>query len=764
MQKRIIFIITAVFFIILGSQSIGMAGLFKYNGKIIKKIVILKNKFVKKDVILKKIKTKVGSPFNKETIDHDLNRLYLSGYFDKLSISVDNVKGGLRLSIIVEEKPTLKEIIFTGNKKIKKRKLKKLMDIPEGGLLRETKIKEGVEKIKDYYEGRGFSSAEVNYDISVDKASRRAIVTVDVKEGTKIHVARVTIVGNKQLRTKAVLKVIRTRRHTLFRAGILKAAVFQDDLDRIIQLYSSKGYLDAKVIDVKRRYDREKAHIWITIHISEGRKYFINKTEITGNKKFPLKKLAKLIKGKPQDVFTPGGLNRDIARLRDFYYERGYLDASIRAATSVDESTGNINIVYKIVEGEISYIRRVDIEGNTRTKDIVIRREITVVPGEICNSIKMKRSQEKLRNMGYFKYVDVSVRPTEEKQKKDVVVDVQEQKTGEIAFGAGYSSIDNLIGFIELSQKNFDITNFPSFTGGGEKLRLRTEFGSKRRDYILSFTEPWFLGRHLSVGFDLFKSTSQYFSDYYDEKREGGDVRFGVGLGDFNRLDMIYKYQMVEITNVVDKASSEIKREAGKHYVGSIGLNLSRDTRDNWIFPTRGYKLVLSPEMAGLGGDTKFMKLTGSGSIYLPLLFKNVLHLGAKGGIMDRYGSTKRVPIFDRFFLGGADTIRGFDYRDISPRDEFNESIGGNTMGMATVEDTFPLISRIRGAVFFDIGGVFPDAGEFHFDKLNAAVGVGVRLSLPIGPIRVDYGIPVVTDDANNGANPRFTFSMGTTF
>lgn len=736
----------------------------QYDGETVKEVSVLGNKLVSESITLSKVKTKVGDKFNKDSVNEDLKRLYESGYFSNISIDVEPVDGGVKVSFVVKEKPMFKEVIFIGNKKFKPAKLQKLMKSNVGEVLNESQIKEDVEAIREFYEKKGYTLAKIDYEINVDEATGRAIVTVHIEEGLRLSIEDIKFTGNTILKAKEILKVMKTRKDSLFSSGILKEEELQADLDSIVQLYRAKGYIDAKVMDVKREYDDKKTKVWITIDVSEGRQYFIGVITITGNEKFPLDQLQKELKSKAEDVFSPPSLNKDLGRLRDFYYSRGYIDARVRANTSLDEKTGKMDIVFNISEGEITYVNRVEVRGNSRTKDIVIRREVAVIPGQVCDSIKIKKSQERLQNLGYFKYVDVSLRPTDEKRKKDVIIEVEEQKTGEVSFGAGYSSIDYLIGFIEVSQKNFDIMNFPSFIGGGQKVRVRAEIGAKRQDYVLSFTEPWFLGRKLSAGFDIFKRSRKYYSKYFEEQRFGGDIRLGKELGEYNRGELIYTYQKIDITNVRDDASWEIKQEAGTRYVGSVAAPLTRDTRDSWVMPTRGYRLNLTPEVAGLGGDTHFTKLTGTASIYFPLFWDHVFRLGAQAGVVEQYGDDTYVPIFDRFFLGGANTVRGFEYRAISPRDENDEPIGGNTMGMATAEYTFPLITRVRGAFFFDIGGVFPDAGQFDFNQLDGAVGLGVRLNLPIGPIQIDYGWPVITDDNNEGADGKFSFTMGSTF
>ncbi len=763
MNKNIfIFFLLGLFF----TASVVSAQESKYEGQEIVEVKVLGNKMVSESVIISKVKTKKGEVFSTKVINDDLSRLYDSGYFTLISIDVEEVENGVRVDFIVKEKPMLKEIIFTGNKKIKSSRLKKKMESVEGEVLNEYQVKDDIETIKEYYESKGFSLAKIDYEISIDESTGRAIVTVHIEEGLRIHIAEIKFEGNEALSARQIIKVMRTRKDTLFSSGILKEEQFKADLENILRLYRSHGYLDVKILDVVRDYNEEGTKVWITIKISEGDKYYVGTISVSGNDEYPTEKIMSLMKLKTGAIFNPDIFERDMAAVRDFYNAEGYLDARVRTSTSLDSETGRMDVSYKISRGDISYVRRVDIRGNTRTKDIVVRREVTVYPGEVCDSVKLKRSRDRLQNLGYFEFVDVSIRPTDIKHEKDVIVEVKEQKTGEIGFGAGYSSIDYLIGFVEISQSNFDITNFPYFVGGGQKLRLRADIGSKRQDYLISFTEPWFMGRRLSVGFDLFQRTRKYYSKYFDEKRRGFNIRLGKSLGAFNRADLAYSYQQVDIAHVSDDASDEIKQEAGKRYVGTVALALVRDTRDSWLFPTRGYRLMIRPEVAGVGGNTKFTKLTASGSVYFPLFWEHIIRVGARAGVVEQYGDNTRVPIFDRFFLGGATTVRGFEYRAISPRDSNDEPIGGKTMGMATIEYTFPLITRVRGAFFYDTGAVFKNAGEFHLDQLNGSVGLGVRLKLPIGPIQVDYGIPVITDSVNEDerGDGRFSFSMGTTF
>ncbi|MCX7915518.1 MAG: outer membrane protein assembly factor BamA, partial [Verrucomicrobiae bacterium] len=441
------------------------------------------------------------------------------------------------------------------------------------------------------------------------------------------------------------------------------------------------------------------------------------------------------------------------------------------------------DLVYQIREGELTYIERIPIRGNTKTKSKVIRRELAVAPGDIYNTVKVDASVERLKNLGYFSKVEATPEPTTVPGRKDLVINVEEQRTGSVTFGAGFSSIDKLVGFVELTQGNFDLFNPPTFTGGGQKLRLRLQLGTERKDYVLSFTEPWFLDQRLALGVDLFRRENTYQSRYYAEDRLGGAVRLEKALNEFLRAELEYSLQNIEL-RVDPTASKELQSQDGERLRSALSLALVHDTRDSVFLTTRGNRTEFSVELVGgpWGGDVNVYKLNAKTTFYFPLFNGHVLQLLAAAGVVDAFGSTSGsgptvteivkgvpvqrkvndVPIFDRYFLGGANTLRGFKYRGVGPRDVLGEPIGGNTYCNATVEYTIPIVERVRGAIFFDIGNVWADAYEFSTD-FKANVGVGVRLNLPIGPLRLDYGHPVITDDVSGRAG-RFQFSVGYQF
>jgi len=401
--------------------------------------------------------------------------------------------------------------------------------------------------------------------------------------------------------------------------------------------------------------------------------------------------------------------------------------------------------------------------------DVVIRRELRIHPGDKFEWYKVDRSRQRLDNLGYFGEIDFEVQPTEEKNKEDLVVRVKEAKTGEFSIGAGYSSVDEFIGLVELSQRNFDLTNPPTFTGGGQRISLRAEMGTTRNDYELSFTEPWLFGYPYLFGLDLYQHTRERERDVgyaWDEKRRGFSLRFGKEISEYNSVYLRTRFDKVEISDVADDVSSELKAEEGEKNLHGIRLNFVRDTRDSAFNPTKGYYMSLGIENLGgfIGGDVDLIRYTDNFGFYYPVWNNWVLNLRLQSGIIDTYGDTDRVPVYERFFAGGAYTIRGYDERSVGPKDSVSKDpIGGEAMLVGNVELTFPLYENIKGAFFYDVGNVWEDKSDFGSGGYKSSVGIGVRLKTRLGPIQLDYGYPLNKGEGVPSSG-KVHFSMGHRF
>ncbi|MDD5556614.1 MAG: outer membrane protein assembly factor BamA [bacterium] len=758
------------------SLGAGAALCLECEGERIEAVSVLGNRTVSDVMILNRLETREQGLFSEETVKGDVKRLYELGYFSGISVDVERVDGGIKVAFVVREKPELMEIVIRGNEEIgSHRLLREIRSLP-GEALNERLLVEDVEALRRLYADEGFPVAQIGHEIVPQQDGRGAIVLVTVHEGPRQAISRVSFLGNDHVPARTLSALMQTKRRApwplyqwpmnyLYSKGLLNEEAFAEDLERLRAHYASLGYVDMKVSGVERSVSADGRFIDLVVRIEEGQTYDVGEVTFAGNRIYDTDELRRTLSMGSGATYSPVGLQADYAAIRGMYFSKGYTDAEVSVERTLNPETGRIDIAYAIQEYDPYYVGRIDIRGNTRTKDSVIRREMSVMPGDVFNSLKVQRSKERLQNTGYFDAVEITAAPRPGERAQDLSVDVEEGKTGQLSFGAGFSSIDGFVGFAEVSQSNFDIRNFPHFTGGGQKLRLRAEIGFERQDLLVSFTEPYFLGQRLAAGFDLYSRSSQYLSDYYDESRLGGALRLGKGFGEFFRGDLVYRLEQVTL-DVDDDASETLLEEDGSTILSSVSIGVTRDTRDSIIFPTRGAVSTITAEFAGLGGDADFMKIEALGSQYFVPIERfpdHVVRVAGGAGLASSYGRSSEVPLSERFFLGGGDSIRGFEYRDVGPRDSNDAPIGGDAMVVGSIEYTFPLISRIRGAAFFDMGNVYEKPGDF-MDGIVASVGAGLRLNLPIGPIKLDYGIPVITDQWTEGENGAFNFNVGTIF
>jgi outer membrane protein insertion porin family len=746
---------------------------------------------VNRAVVMANIQTAVGKPRTREMIEQDVRNLINTGYFYDVRVLEEPMVDGVRVVFQVQGKATIKEIIIEGNKRFKEERLKREYSQKVGDSLDERKAHDDAHKMQDLYEKSGYPDSKVTYEVSIDKDTGKAILKFKVHEGERVYIKQIKFTGNKAFPDGQLLKIMKTRHHWwgswFASTGVLKEEEFKEDLEKLRDFYNSKGYID---MEIRGSHIERVGTQWmvIVIDLYEGAQYKVGTVAIDGNKIFPTTDLEKHLKMTSGKIFTPTAMAADQKALEDYYGGRGYLDTSARPIRIPNVETGRIDMTYSIHEGELTYIEKVDIRGNTKTKDKVIRRELAVNPGEIYNTVKVDRSVERLKNLGYFSKVEATPEPTDVPNRKDLVLNLEEQRTGSVTFGAGFSSIDSLLGFVEITQGNFDLFNWPSFTGGGEKLRLRLQVGFKRQDEVLSFVEPWFLDQKLSLGFDAFHHNSNFLSTEYSEQRTGIDLWLEKALNDFIRGRIEYGIQSIDL-DVSQSASQELQSQNGSHTRSSVTGTLVYDTRDSVFLTTRGNRTEVSAELAGgpMGGNVDDYKLNAKTAFYFPFFDKQVLQLVGAVGVVDSFGATRStasnvietvhsggvtstvmraidpVPIFDRYFLGGANTLRGFAFRQVSPKDGDNQPIGGNSSMNATAEYTYPIVERVRGAFFFDIGNVYVNAYDFSFSGMKSDAGLGIRLNLPIGPLRLDYGYPIMTDKTS-GRTGKIQFSVGYQF
>lgn len=740
------------------------------DGKIVARVAVGNNKAISSEVILAKVRTKAGEPFNQEVVNEDLKRLYATEYFTDVSVDVADDAGGVSVTFLVEEKSVIDSIEFKGNVAFRAPKLRELMKSKPNEMLNLAILAQDVVEIKDFYVKKGYPSAEARYEIDVDKETGKAVVTVIIDEKTRVKVTSVTLVGNKAIKTGELRKALSTKPAWLFNQGVFKDEALQEDLDRIRAQYDDIGYLDAEAVP-DLEYSPDGQSLKIVINIKENKQYLVGDVTLKGNLVIPEKEIRSKISLKSGKPFSNKSLRQDSSAIKDLYYNYGYMNSILDIERNFNQATGRIDVVFNVDGKDIVYVGKIDIRGNLKTKELVVRRELRVYPGEKFSGDKIKRSKERLYNLGFFENVSFDTEPTETPDIQNLIVTVKETKTGEFSFGGGYSSVDSLIGFIEVTQRNFDIMNFPTFTGGGQNLTIKAELGLVRSDYNLSWTDPWVFGLPYAFGFDFYRMAHERKNDIgwaYDEIRTGGDLRLGKELTDNLRGLLTYRLENVDISNLADDASQSLSKEVGSNLISSLTLDMAYDTRDNIYVPTKGFIVNGSIQDAGgvFLGDKEFVKGTGMAACYFSFFDKIVLELKGRGGIAGAYGDTDEVPIYERFFAGGANTIRGYKERRIGPRDPGSDQpIGGDAIAVANAEITFPVYEKIvKGAVFYDIGNVWADSSDFIVGgKYKSGAGVGLRVKTPIGPVKVDYGFPLVNnyDDDKTG---EFYFSMSRGF
>ncbi len=726
--------------------------------EIIGRIDVAGNKRIEKEAILARIKSREGEPFSRERIEEDLKAIYGMGYFSDVVVDIVDTAGGKEVTFIVKERPLIREVGIGGNREIKKEKIEEVIETKPHTVLNLTLIKEDMERIKALYRSEGFYLAEVDYRIDPVKEGE-VNVTFLIHEGIKVKVGRISFIGNRVFSEKDLKKVMKTKEWSILslitKRGIYDDFLLERDINAILAKYYDNGYVRAEVGPPQVEVSQDKEWIYITIPIKEGEQYRVGKVDVAGDLIRSKIELLEDLRTKEGALYSRSAVSRDISRLAEIYGDEGYAFVDVKPLTRIDDRKRVVDVTFNITKGEKVYIERIDIKGNTRTRDKVIRRELEVYEGEPYSATGIKRSKRNLNRLGYFDEVKITSKPGSAPDRMVLEVDVKERPTGAIAAGAGYSSVDHFIISTSISENNL--------FGTGRKVKLEATLSSTTKRYDISFTEPWLLDRPISAGFDLFRLDREYpdFTRYSN----GGDVRFGFKVYKDTNLFLMYKLEEVEVKDVASDASVIIKEQEGRRVESSITTSLTRDTRNSFFDPTEGSKVELSVEFAGgpLDGDTNFAKYVITGDKYFPMPKDTTLRVRGILGYVHSFGG-KSIPVYERFFLGGINTLRGFKTRSIGPKDEVTgEVIGGDKEIVLNLEYIFPLFKeqRVKGLVFFDAGNAY-DVGEFDLGDIRTSAGFGIRWLSPIGPLRLEWGY--VLDRKAGEESSQFEFAVGATF
>ncbi len=740
-----------------------------------------------KDRVLANLATQVGQPYSEQAVEEDIRSLYSTGTLANVRMFGEPFQDGVKVTVLLQGRPIVSEVLIEGAQQISQSRVRREVGVKPGMSLSEEKIEDDRRKVLKLYQDRNYSDVDVQYKIE-DLPDNKARVIYSITEGPKLIVNKITFIGNYSVKEKDLRGAMKTKvRNLLFyfnKSGRLTSSQLDEDKVSLRLLYQNRGFADAQITDIStQEMPNRKDGVEVIVTIQEGIQYRVNKITLEGVNIVPQDQIFGILSMREGSLFTPsaplpgppgstprtGGLVGDLNEIRKFYGQRGYIDVTpIPQVTPAGE--GAVDINYKVDEGVQSYVNLINIQGNSRTQDRVIRRELAIKPGEVYDTTLVDVSKARLDNLQYFSNITLSPADTVVPGRKDLNVIVEEKRTGSFNFGAGFSTIDSLIGFAELQQTNFDLFNWPQFTGGGQRFRIRLQYGLQRQDYVISLTEPWFLGYKLSAGVEGYYREANFLSAVYNQSNLGVAFNFRKPITNFLSADAEYRVEQIKIFDVdTDNVGQFIEDSAGTYTRSSITGGLVWDTRDDLRLTRRGEYIRLGGFLAGgfLGGTVQDTGITLDASKYILLPWDTILTLKGQLGVVDTWGGATNtnlgVPIFDRLYLGGANNMRGFDYRDVGPKDEDGNPIGGNTLAYGTIEYSFPIIERIRGSLFTDWGFVNAESGDFSADNLNADFGVGLRVELPIGPVRVDYGIPLIHDQYNGGTG-KFNFNVGYQF
>ena len=722
---------------------------------------------VSKERILAQLRTRVGQPYSSEVVEQDIAALYKTGSIQNVRIFAQPQGDGLRVIVAVQTRSILSEIVIDGAERVKAQRLRKEIKLRLNQPVNEQQLEEARQKIIEVYQGRGFTDVSVQFRIDpIDQKRGTARVVYTVTEGVRGAVSRINFEGNTHFSQKVLRKQMKTRGrtpiHFLDKSGRFDEVQLQQDLDKIREFYQDHGYIDVEIKDV-RRERMEKGPMVLTIVIAEGPQYHVRKLSIAGYQNTTEQRIRALLKMKEGSVYSPKQLRDDAKAVADAYGSGGYVDLVVQPE-GTPAGPALIDVHYSIDEGVRSFVNRINIEGNTRTKDKVIRREVLVAPGDVFNTVRVDVTKKRLENLGYFAKVETYPEDTDIPGRKDLTILVQEKRTGSLSFGGGFSTVDSLVGFVELTQGNFDLFNWPSFTGGGQKFRLRIQYGTERKDFILNITEPYLFDRRLSLNGQVFYTEANYLSAEYNQRNYGFAMELRKPINAYTFATLGYQLQDVDIFDVAISASDFIQSQKGSTTESKIFSGVVFDSRDNPLLTRRGRRVSFSPYIAGgfLGGDTQIYGLDLEASQYFHLPWDTILVINGEIATVSQWGNGNEVPIFERLYLGGSNNLRGFPFREVGPQDENGEPVGGQSMWRTTIEWTFPIIEKARGAIFYDTGFVNSSQWSFGFNHIASDVGIGLRLDLPIGPLRLDYGYPVQRDGYNGGG--RFNFNVGYQF
>jgi outer membrane protein insertion porin family len=768
-------------------------------GRTVDEIVVEGQRRVEPEAILRNVRQRVGEPLSYDQISRDIRAIYTLGFFEDIKVDAAEKDGKLVVAFVVTEKPSIARIRFEGNDELDTDEIKEVVNLRPFSVLDTSMLKSNEEKIVELYAEKGYFLTDVTSRVVPREDNKGEVeVIFEVDEHAKVQVRTITFLGNNSIKDPELAGIMETREGGLFsfltESGTFKEQSFGMDMERLTAYYYDKGFINVKVSQPQLRLSRDKRYLFITVPISEGPQHTVKSVEVTGD--FIVKKetLEALVQFQPEDIFSYSTLRSDITRIKDLYQDEGYANVNVNPIPQIDPNTHEVSLKYDIQKGRKVYFGRIEVVGNTKTRDKVVRRELLLSEGDLFSSTKIKRSKARVQRLGFFETVDITTHQSKERDTIDVRISVAERPTGTFQVGAGFSSVENFIAMAQISQNNL--------FGRGQSLSLQATLSSIRTLFNIRFSEPYLLDSKWQFSFDIFDF--EFIFNDFTRGSTGGNITLGYPLPDAFVEDFLhlwgdmslstsYKLESVDV-ELGGRSGSSNRQVSGLFEGGltsSMRFSLFWDSRDNRLFPTKGFLQQASVEVADdtILSENEFARYTLDSRWYFPIVWDFVLKFNGEVGLVQSTNPSKEVPIFERFFLGGPNSVRGFERSSLGPArlvganpsdpgsllTDFN--IGGKKKLVLNTEIEFPIFTAvgIKGVFFFDMGNAFDDGESFSFvpdifadtdnlfnDALRTSVGFGFRWFSPIGPLRFEWGFPL---RRLAGEDPLvFEFSIGNAF
>lgn len=743
-------------------------------GEKISEIVVSGNRRIENTAVFNVLKVKTGDNFYEGKIDEDVKAIYNLGYFTDVKVDKTMKGNELILTYIVTEKPVMRELLFEGNKAVSLDKLKEAVEVKVNSIVSAKDLAKSIKKIKKLYMDEGYSQVEID-TVKEQLSPYELKVTFRITEGRKILIREIRFEGNRSFASGKLKGLMETTQDWwlawLTGAGVYKEDILKNDLVLLTEFYMNNGYINVKFGEPRISLTPDKKALYVDIVMNEGSQYRVGQVSFRGDLLEDKDKLAKQIKTKSGEIFSRGTLRQDIFTLTDLYADKGYAFANVNPLTQLQNDLKLLDIVFDLEKGEKVYIDRINISGNAKTRDKVIRREIRLAEGELYSATALKKSKQNVMNLGFFEEANIATAKGKSDNRLDLNVAVKEKATGTFSIGGGYSSLDGFVGQGSVQQSNF--------MGLGLKANASASIGGKSSTYNVGLTDPYFLDTRWSLGGDVYRTERQYVD--YTRKATGADIKGGYQFNDTLSTFLLYKFEKKNITKESIALQDTRRRfpdlvSPPDTTTSALSASITSNTTDYRMDPSSGMINSLSVEFAGLGGTNRYLRIIGQSSVFMPVGLGTVFMLHGTLGSIQKIGTI--LPIDEKFYLGGISTLRGYAGRTVSPFvltpkydaqtgariDDERAYIGGDSEAILNAEYTVPLLkdAGLKGVAFFDAGNSADGFGNL-FSNILASYGLGIRWFSPIGPLRLEYGIPLNRRPGIDSSG-KLEFSIGSFF